>query len=117
MLLPLLSVTASASATGINVTKVNSYEDSSDVESPTATFGWSTASANSRMTVMTTRLRSAGEAGTSKSYGDFTHLGYCGKSYKTWNDVLSASDKFGMLYYTGKQNIVSGKTNSITPEI
>ena len=111
---PLLTVPASASATNINVTEAVYYDGSGDVESLTTTFGWNTASATSRLTVMTQRLRSAGEAGTNGSYGDFTDFGYYGRSFKSWNDVLKSSDKFGMLYYADEQKIQMGKTNTIT---
>ena len=114
MFVPLLTVVVSASATKINVAEVDYYEDSGDVASLTTTFGWDTASATSRLTVMTKRLRSAGEAGTNKSYGDFTDYGYYGRSFKNWTAVLSASDTFGMLYYTDEQKINTGKTNTFS---
>jgi len=116
MLIPVLTVMASASATNVNVTEVNYYEDSGDVADLTVTFGWDTASATSLLTVMTKRLRSAGEAGTSKSYGDFTDYGYYGRSFKSWDAVLNKSDTFGMLYYTDEQKINTGKTNTFSVE-
>jgi len=111
---PLLTVMASAAATNVNVTEVNYYETSGDVADLTVSFGWDTASANSRLTVMTERLRSAGESGTDKHYGDFTDYGYYGRSFKSWNAVLSESDTFGMLYYTDEQKINTGKTNTVS---
>ena len=110
----MLTVMASASATNVKVPEVNYYEDSGDVADLTVTFGWDTASATSRLTVMTKRLRSAGEAGTNKSYGDFTDYGYYGRSFKNWNAVLNKSDTFGMLYYTDEQKITMGKTNTFS---
>ena len=83
MVLPMLGVTASAAAINIKVSEVNYYEDSGDVESLTTSFGWNTAAATSRLTVMTKRLRSAGESGTNAKYGDFTDYGYYGRSFKT----------------------------------
>ena len=112
--LPLLTVAVSAAANKIDVSAASYYDGSGDVESLTINFGWDTASANSRLTVMTTRLRSAGEAGTNKSYGDFTDYGYYGTSFKNWEAVLSKSDTFGILYYTDEQKITSGKTNTFS---
>ena len=109
----LLSVSAFAAATNISVESAT-YYDSGDVESMTIDFGWNTASASSRLTVMTKKLRSAGEAGTNSTYGDFTDLGYYGKSFSSWNQVLEKSSAFGMLYYTEEQSIHSSKTNTIT---
>ena len=96
MFIPMLTVMASASATNVKVPEVNYYENSGDVANLTVAFGWDTASATSRLTVMTKRLRSAGESGTNKSYGDFTDYGYYGRSFKNWDAVLSKSDTFGM---------------------
>ena len=71
MLLGLMSVTAFAAATDISVTSA-AYHDNGDVKTIGIRFGWSSASATSRLAVMTSRLRSAGEAGTHGTYGDFT---------------------------------------------
>lgn len=109
----LLTVAVSAAATGINVSNA-SYYDSGDVESLTLKFGWDTASATSRLTVMTERLRSAGEPGTDRAYGDFTDYGYYGTSYRNWSSVLADSDTFGMLYYSDERNIIMGKTNTFS---
>lgn len=116
MVVPMMPVTASAAATKINVSEVNYYKDSGDVADLTIDFGWDTASASSRLTVMTKKLRSAGEAGTNGSYGDFTDFGYYGKSFKNWNAVLDNSSKFGILYYTDEHKISMGKTNTLTVE-
>ncbi|MDO4531952.1 MAG: copper amine oxidase N-terminal domain-containing protein [Bacillota bacterium] len=110
----LIPMTASAAATNINVSEVTYYEDNGDLEGLTIDFGWDTASAPSRLTVMTKKLRSAGEVGTNKTYGDFTNLGYYGKSFQSWNDVLDNSDAFGMLYYADEQKMSMGKTNTIS---
>lgn len=114
MAVSLLPIAAFAAATNIDVSKVNYYDGSGDVESMTFKFGWNTASATSRLTVMTERLRSAGEAGTNKTYGDFTDLGYYGRSFKSWNSVLANSADFGMLYYSGEQKIKMYETNIFT---
>lgn len=106
----LLTVGAFAAATNINVTDAG-YYDSGAVKSLTIQFGWDSASANSRLTVMTERLRSAGESGTNKTYGDFTDFGYYGRSFKSWNAVLNKSSDFGILFYTGEQKMKMGSTN------
>ena len=111
---PMLASPALAAANKISVADARYYENSGDVKSLTINFGWDTASASSRLTVMTERLRSAGESGTNKSYGDFTDYGYYGKSFTNWNAVLSNSSKFGILYYTDEQKITSGKTNTFS---
>ncbi|MBQ3616344.1 MAG: copper amine oxidase N-terminal domain-containing protein [Anaerotignum sp.] len=116
MVVPMMPVTASAAATKINVSEASYYDDSGDLEGLEIDFGWDTASASSRLTVMTKKLRSAGEAGTNKSYGDFTDFGYYGKSFKNWNAVLDNSSKFGILYYTDEHKISMGKTNTLTVE-
>lgn len=113
MLLPMLSMPILAAATNISVDSVT-YYDNGDVESIKVKFGWNTASANSRMTVMTKRLRSAGEAGTNKTYGDFTNLGHYGKSFSSWDKVLEQSGTFGMLYYTDEQQIYDSKSNTMS---
>ena len=109
----LLTGVVSAAATGIEVSDA-SYYDNGDVESLSLRFGWNTASATSRLTVMTERLRSAGETGTDKNYGDFTDYGYYGTSYSNWNAVLADSDTFGMLYYTDEKKISMGSTTTFS---
>ena len=111
--LSFMSVTAFAAATDISVTSA-AYYNNGDVKSVNINFGWDTASAKSRMTVMTEQLRSAGEAGTDKYYGDFTDLGYYGSSFGSWEEVLNNSDKFGILYYTDEKKMESNVTNTIT---
>ena len=112
--IPMAPMTASAAATKIDVSEASFYDDSGDLEGLTIDFGWDTASATSRLTVMTKKLRSAGEAGTNSNYGDFTDYGYYGRSFKSWNEVLNNSSKFGMLYYADEQKMQMGKTNSIS---
>ena len=110
MFIPMLTFSASAAATNIDITDVG-FHKNGDVSDLTIEFGWSTASASSRLTVMTERLRSAGEAGTNKSYGDFTDFGYYGKEFKSWNAVLSESDEFGIIFYSDEQKISMGSKN------
>ncbi len=113
MAIALFPATALAAATNISVSSAG-YYSSGDIKSLTIDFGWDTASAKSRITVMTKKLRSAGESGTDRYYGDFTDLGYYGRSFKSWSDVLSNSSTFGMLYYADEQQIVTNKKNSLT---
>ena len=113
MVAAMLPMMASAAATGINVTSAD-YYGSGAVKTLNIDFGWDTASASSRLTVMTERLRSAGESGTDKYYGDFTDLGYYGASFGSWNEVLANAGKFGMLYYTDEHKMEYGKTNTLT---
>ncbi len=113
MAVTLVPVTAFAAATNISVTSA-AYYNSGAVKSLNINFGWDTASASSRMTVMTQRLRSAGEAGTDKYYGDFTDLGYYGRAFGSWDEVLANSNKFGMLYYTDEHKMESGKINTMS---
>ncbi|MBE6916133.1 MAG: S-layer homology domain-containing protein [Ruminococcaceae bacterium] len=113
MLVTMMPFTASAAATNISVTSAN-YYNNGDVKTLNINFGWDTASATSCLTVATKRLRSAGESGTDKYYGDFTDLGYYGTAFRSWDEVLSNADKFGMLYYTDEQKMEYNKTNSIS---
>ena len=100
----LFPVTAFAAATNPTVTSA-AYYSNGDVKSLNINFGWDTASAKSRLTVMSKRLRSEGEAGTDKYYGDFTDLGYYGRAFSSWDEVLENSGNFGMLLYTDDHNI------------
>ena len=97
MLTAFASFTASAAATDISVTSA-AYHNNGDVKSININFGWDTASATSKLTVMTERLRSAGEVGTNEDYGDFTDLGYYGKAFTSWDAVIAEEDAFGILY-------------------
>ena len=112
----LLSVMTSAAATDISVTSAT-YYDNNDVKSVTLSFGWDTASATSRLAVMTNRLRSAGESGTSSSYGDFTDLGYYGTKFGSWDNVLAQNTLFGIISYSDEQSMKYGKTDTITLDL
>lgn len=87
----------------------------------TAGFDWHTASASSRLVLMTERLRSAGEADTNSSWGDFTDLGFYGRKFSSFDDVCAYDqDKsggtagvFGIVSYTDESNVTSG-TNTMT---
>ncbi len=63
---------------------------------------------------MTNRLRSEGEAGTDKYYGNFTDLGYYCRAFSSWDEVVAQSGKLGMLLATDEQKMEYGKTNSLT---
>ncbi len=113
MAVTLLPATVFAAATDIDITSA-AYYNSGDVKSLNINFGWDTASASSRLTVMTKRLRSAGEAGTSGSYGDFTDLGYYGRAFGSWDEVLANSSKFGIILYTDEHKMESNTTNTLS---
>ncbi len=112
----LLTVMTSAAATDISVTSTT-YYDNNDVKSISVSFGWDTASATSRLAVMTNRLRSAGEDGTSKYYGDFTDLGHYGTKFSSWDKVLDQNTLFGIISYSDEQDMKYGKTNELTLEL
>lgn len=109
----LLSGIAFGAATNIKVTSAG-YFSNGDVKTLSIDFGWDTASAASRLTIMTTRLRSEGEEGTDKYYGDFTDLGYYGRAFSSWDEVTAQAGKFGMLLATDEHKMDYGKTNSLT---
>ena len=112
MFATMTSITASAAATKISVTSAD-YHNNGDVKMLNIYFGWDTASAKSRLTVMTNRLRSEGEAGTDKYYGDFTDLGYYGTAFSSWDEVIAQSGKFGMLLATDEHKMEYNKTNTL----
>ena len=56
------------------------YYSNGALKEITAGFDWYTASASSRLVLMTERLRSACEAGTNSTWGDFTDLGFYGSN-------------------------------------
>ncbi len=113
MFATLLPTTAFAAATKISVTSAD-YHGNGDIKTLNINFGWDTASAKSRLTVMTNRLRSEGESGTDKYYGDFTDLGYYGRAFSSWDEVIAQSGKFGMLLATDEHNMEYGKTNTLS---
>jgi len=113
MAVTLLPTIAMAAATDITV-KSADYFENGDVKSLEIEFGWDTASASSRLTVMTERLRSAGEEGTNKYHGDFTDFGHYGTSFKSWDEVLENSENFGMLYYADEHKMEMYRTNTLT---
>ena len=110
----LVPTSAFAAAKDITVSEASYYDKSGDLEGLTIDFDWDTATASSRLAVMTKKLRSAGESGTDIAYGDFTDYGYYGTSFKSWNDVLNNRAKFGLIYYTDEHRIVMDKTNTLT---
>lgn len=87
----------------------------------TAGFYWHTASARSRLVLMTERLRSAGEADTDSSWGDFTDLGFYGSKFNSFSDVCAydqdeiggTAGVFGIVSYTDESSITYG-TNTMT---
>ena len=97
------------------------YYSTGALKEITAGFDWHTASASSRLVLMTERLRSAGEADTNSSWGDFTDLGFYGSKFSSFDDVCAYDqDKsggtagvFGIVSYTDESNVTSG-TNTMT---
>lgn len=83
-LFALAPVTALAWIRPDNITVNNAkYYSSGALKEIKASFDWHTASATSRLVLMSERLRFAGEEGTSGSYGDFTDLGYYNDSFES----------------------------------
>ena len=107
MVIPMMTLPAFAAANNIDITDIGFYKNG-DVKEMTIEFGWDTASASSRLTVMTERLRSAGESGTDESYGDFTDYGYYGGEFKNWSAVMEENDEFGIIFYSDEQKISMG---------
>lgn len=97
------------------------YYSNGALKEITAGLDWHTASASSRLVLMTERLRSAGEADTNSSWGDFTDLGFYGSKFSSFDDVCAYDqDKsggtagvFGIVSYTDESNVKSG-TNTMT---
>ncbi|MBQ1264156.1 MAG: hypothetical protein IIY04_01910, partial [Oscillospiraceae bacterium] len=112
MVIPMMTLPAFAAANNIDITDIGFYKNG-DVKEMTIEFGWDTASASSRLTVMTERLRSAGESGTDESYGDFTDYGYYGGEFKNWNAVMEENDEFGIIFYSDEQKISMGKDHEV----
>ncbi len=98
MFATMTSITAFAAATKISVTSAD-YHSNGDVKMLNIDFGWDTASAKSRLTVMTNCLRSAGEEGTNKNYGDFTDYGYYGGYYYPDNLFMVIKVNGGQIQY------------------
>lgn len=97
------------------------YYSNGALKEITAGFNWYTASASGRLVLMTERLRSAGEAGTNSSWGDFTDLGFYGSQFSSFNDVCAydqdesggTAGVFGIVSYTDESSVRPG-TNTMT---
>lgn len=61
------------------------YYGSGALKKIEGSFTRNTASAQSRLVLMSERLRSAGEEGTTSGYGDFTDYGYYRNSFTSFN--------------------------------
>lgn len=95
------------------------YYSNGALKEITADFDWHTASASSRLVLMTERLRSAGEDGTNTTWGDFTDLGFYGSKFSSFEEVCDYDENgnnagaFGIISYTDESSVTSG-TNTMT---
>lgn len=95
------------------------YYSTGALKEITAGFDWHTASANSRLVLMTERLRSAGEDGTNTTWGDFTDLGFYGSQFRSFEEVCdydkngNNAGAFGIISYTDERSVTYG-TNTMT---
>ena len=97
------------------------YYSNGALKEITADFDWPTAPASSRLVLMTERLRSAGEADTNSSWGDFTDLGFYGSKFSSFDDVCAydqdksggTAGAFGIISYTDESSVTPG-TNTMT---
>lgn len=105
MIMALMPMRAKAALTATNITVTDAtYYESGAVKSVTTKFGWNQDNGpKGRLVLMTERLRSAGEEGTTTNYGDFSNSGYYANSFKTFDEVLAydtAEGTFGIVNYT-----------------
>lgn len=100
----------------INVSKAT-YYPSGALKEITASFRWNTVGGvTGRFVLMTNLLRSAGEAGTNTTYGDFTDYGYYGDKFDSFRDVLdydNANGTFGIVYYDNNDSSIDGGANTM----
>ncbi|MBQ8815977.1 MAG: hypothetical protein IJZ84_01695 [Lachnospiraceae bacterium] len=116
MLMTLIPVKIMAAANEISVTDAT-YYDSGALKSITTNFSWDSAGATSRLVLMTNRLRSAGEEGTSVGYGDFTNYGFYGSTFDSFSDVEDydrENNAFGIVSYTDEKQVVAFGNNTMT---
>ena len=120
MIMAWMPVKVQAAAEGITLTDATYYTDNNNnvaLKSVETKFGWGTGSANSRLVLMTNKLRSAGEVGTNSAYGDFTNFGYYGGKFSTFDGVINYdtdNNTFGIVSYTDEINVERGSSNNIT---
>lgn len=111
---PAFSLNVDAAANSITIPDAT-YYDSGAIKSLTTQFNWDTGSATVRLALMTNRLRSAGEEGTSSSYGDFTDFGYYRNDFINFQAVLQhdvANQTFGILSYSEETTPTTNSTNN-----
>ena len=95
------------------------YYSNGALKEITADFDWHTASASSRLVLMTERLRSAGEDGTNTTWGDFTDLGFYGSKFSSFEEVCDYDENgnnagaFGIISYTDESGVTSSGTNTM----
>ena len=110
-IVPVLVLNVDAAAASITIPDATYYE-SGAIKSLTTNFDWDTGTATVRLALMTNRLRSAGEEGTSTPYGDFTDMGYYRNSFADFQKVLNhdaTNHTFGILSYSDE---IKPTTNS-----
>lgn len=113
-ILPVFSLNVDAAANSITVPDATYYE-SGAIKSLTTNFNWDTGTATVRMALMSNRLRSAGEEGTSFSYGDFTNFGYYRNEFADFQAVLdhdATNHTFGILSYSGEMTPTTNSKNN-----
>lgn len=92
------------------------YYASGALKSIKTQFDWGTGAATVRLVLMTQRLRSAGEEGTSSSYGDFTDLGHYGNEFDSFEEVQDYDSEnngvFGIVSYSAEKDVVYNSTNN-----
>lgn len=91
------------------------YYDSGALKSIKTQFDWDTGAATVRLVLMTQRLRSAGEEGTSTSYGDFTDLGHYRNAFDSFGEVQTYDDTnstFGIVAYSDVKEVRLGSENN-----
>ena len=82
----LLSITTTAASNATSHIAISdaSYHGDGSLKGIQVTFDWDRSNADGRLVLMSQRLRSPGESGVDRSYGDFTDSGYYGR--KGWDD-------------------------------
>lgn len=103
---------AASALSGITVEKATCYP-SGALQSITAGFSWSGASASGRLVLMTEKLRSSetDDYGMVTDFGDFTDFGRYGSSFSSFDAVLAydtTNNTFGIVEYGLEYALSSG---------
>ena len=103
MLLAVMPVTAFAAAEEIVVDNAT-YYDTGELKSFKATFDWTTGTVNnSRLVLMTNRLKGEYPGSGVSGYGDFTNFGAYSSSFTKFDQVLAKDNTdhtFGIISYS-----------------